>query len=38
MPMAAQAKTEPLILLTNDSVLGGCGDFVEFVAASSRRR
>ena len=36
--LVAQAKTEPLILLTNDSVLGGYGDFVEFVAASSRRR
>jgi PIN domain nuclease of toxin-antitoxin system len=36
--LVAQAKTEPLILLTNDSVLCGYGDFVEFVAASSRRR
>ena len=36
--LVAQAKTEPLILLTNESVLGGYGDFVEFVAASSRRR
>lgn len=36
--LVAQAKTEPLILLTNDSVLGGYGDCVEFVAAPSRRR
>lgn len=36
--LVAQAKTEPLILLTNDSALGGYGDCVELVAAPPRRR
>lgn len=36
--LVAQAKTEPLLLLTNDSALRGYGDYVEFVAASARRR
>jgi PIN domain nuclease of toxin-antitoxin system len=36
--LVAQAKTEPLILLTNDSMLGGYGDCVELVATRSRRR
>jgi PIN domain nuclease of toxin-antitoxin system len=36
--LVAQAKTEPLILLTNESMLGGYGDCVELVATRSRRR
>lgn len=36
--LVAQAKSEPLILLTNDSTLGGYGDCVELVATPSRRR
>jgi hypothetical protein len=31
--LVAQAKTEPLILLTNDSLLAGYGDCVELVPA-----
>ena len=31
--LVAQAKTEPLLLLTNDAVLVGYGDCVELVAA-----
>ena len=31
--LVAQAKTEPLLLLTNDAVLAGYGDCVELVAA-----
>lgn len=34
--LISQAKTEPLILLTNDSILGGYGEFVKIVKASSR--
>lgn len=35
--LVAQAKTEPLLLLTNDAVLAGYGDCVELVAAKPRR-
>ena len=35
--LVAQAKTEPLLLLTNDAVLAGYGDCVELVAAKQRR-
>jgi PIN domain nuclease of toxin-antitoxin system len=35
--LVAQAKTEPLVLLTNDSVLAGYGDCVELVAVKPRR-
>lgn len=35
--LVAQAKTEPLLLLTNDAVLAGYGDYVELVAAKPRR-
>jgi PIN domain nuclease of toxin-antitoxin system len=35
--LVAQAKTEPLLLLTNDSVLAGYGDCVELVAAKPQR-
>jgi hypothetical protein len=31
--LVAQAKTEPLLLLTNDSLLAGYGDCVELVPA-----
>lgn len=36
--LVAQAKTEPLLLLTNDSALQAYGDCVKFVAAKARRR
>ena len=36
--LIAQAKTEPLLLLTNDDLLAGYGDCVELVAAKPRRR
>jgi len=36
--LVAQAKTEPLILLTNDAILAGYGDCVEFVVTKGRRR
>jgi len=29
--LVAQARVEPMILLTDDEVLGGYGDFVEVV-------
>jgi len=32
-----QAKTEPLVLLTNDSILSGYGDCVELAAPKPRR-
>ena len=35
--LVAQAKTEPLLLLTNDAVLAKYGDCVELVAAKPRR-
>ncbi len=35
--LVAQAKTEPLLLLTNDAALAGYGDCVELVAAKPRR-
>lgn len=35
--LVAQAKTEPLLLLTNDAVLAGYVDCVELVAAKPRR-
>jgi len=35
--LVAQAKTEPLLLLTNDAVLAGYCDCVELVAAKPRR-
>jgi len=35
--LVAQAKTEPLVLLTNDVVLAGYGDCVELVAPKPRR-
>jgi len=35
--LVAQAKTEPLLLLTNDAVLARYGDCVELVAAKPRR-
>ena len=35
--LISQAKTEPLLLLTNDSVLTGYGDCVELVAPKRRR-
>lgn len=36
--LVAQAKTEPLLLLTNDAVLAGYGDCVELTVPKSRRR
>jgi PIN domain nuclease of toxin-antitoxin system len=36
--LVAQAKTEPLLLVTNDSALHAYGDCVQFVAAHRRRR
>lgn len=36
--LVAQAKTEPLILLTNDAAVAGYGDCVELVATPPRRR
>jgi PIN domain nuclease of toxin-antitoxin system len=35
--LVAQAKTEPLLLLTNDSLLAGYGDCVELIASKPRR-
>jgi hypothetical protein len=35
--LVAQAKTEPLLLLTNDSTLAGYGDCVELIAMKPRR-
>jgi len=35
--LVAQAKTEPLLLVTNDAVLTGYGDCVELVATKPRR-
>jgi PIN domain nuclease of toxin-antitoxin system len=35
--LVAQAKTEPLLLVTNDSVLTGYGECVELVASKPRR-
>jgi len=35
--LVAQAKTEPLLLLTNDSILAGYGDCVELVTPRTRR-
>ena len=35
--LVAQAKTEPLLLLTNDSVLTAYGEFVELVVSKPRR-
>ena len=35
--LVAQAKTEPLLLLTNDAVLAAYGDCVELMAAKPRR-
>ena len=35
--IAAQAKTEPLLLLANDSILAGYGDCVELTAPKPRR-
>jgi hypothetical protein len=36
--LVAQAKTEPLVLLTNDTVLAGYGECVELVASRPRRK
>ena len=36
--LVAQAKTEPLLLLTNDSALPVYGDCVHLVVAQTRRR
>jgi PIN domain nuclease of toxin-antitoxin system len=35
--LVAQAKTEPLLLLSNDSLLAGYGDCVELIARKPRR-
>jgi PIN domain nuclease of toxin-antitoxin system len=35
--LVAQAKTEPLLLLTNDSILVGYGDCVELITPKRRR-
>lgn len=35
--LVAQAKTEPLLLLTNDTALAGYGECVELVASRPRR-
>ena len=35
--LVAQAKTEPLLLVTNDSVLAGYGDHVELILPKTRR-
>jgi PIN domain nuclease of toxin-antitoxin system len=35
--LVAQAKTEPLLLLTNDSLLAGYGDCVELITPRPRR-
>lgn len=36
--LVAQAKTEPLLLLTNDSALAGYGDCVELITQKPSRR
>lgn len=36
--LIAQAKTEPLLLLTNDSALAGYGDCVELITQKPSRR
>ena len=36
--LVAQAKTEPLLLLTNDAALAGYGESIEMVAQRPRRR
>jgi len=35
--LVAQAKTEPLLLLTNDAALAGYGDYIELVSPRPRR-
>lgn len=35
--LVAQAKTEPLLLLTNDAALAGYGDGIELIAPRPRR-
>ena len=35
--LVAQAKTEPLLLLTNDALLAGYGDCIELVSPRPRR-
>jgi len=35
--LVAQAKTEPLLLLTNDAALAGYGDCIELIAPRPRR-
>ena len=35
--LVAQAKTEPLLLLTNDSILAGYGDCVKLITPKRRR-
>ena len=35
--LVAQAKTEPLLLLTNDSILARYGDCVELITPKPRR-
>lgn len=36
--LVAQAKAEPLLLLTNDQILAGYGDCVELISPKPRRR
>ena len=35
--LVAQAKTEPLLLITNDAALAGYGDCIELIAPRPRR-
>jgi PIN domain nuclease of toxin-antitoxin system len=35
--LIAQAKTEPLLLLTNNAALAGYGDCIELIAPRPRR-
>ena len=35
--LVAQAKTEPLLLLTDDALLAGYGDCIELVSPRPRR-
>jgi PIN domain nuclease of toxin-antitoxin system len=35
--LVAQAKTEPLLLLTNDAALAGYGDCIELITPRPRR-
>ncbi len=35
--LVAQAKTEPLLLLTNDAILSGYSDCIELVPSKPRR-